>query len=149
MLTSKERAELRSKANTLDTVLMVGKGGVTENVIAQAETLLDARELVKGRVLETAMMSAREVSDAICEATGADGIQCVGSKFVISRFSKKLEAQRQAERAKEKAKAKAAKKVNPVRAGVQARRKKAREEREKRNAYFKEAAIAAAKERRK
>ncbi len=149
MLTSKERAELRSKANTLDTVLMVGKGGVTENVIAQAETLLDARELVKGRVLETAMMSAREVSDAICEATGADGIQCVGSKFVIYRFSKKLEAQRQAERAKEKAKAKAAKKVNPVRAGVQARRKKAREEREKRNAYFKEAAIAAAKERRK
>ena len=100
MLTSKERAELRSKANTLDTVLMVGKGGVTENVIAQAETLLDARELVKGRVLETAMMSAREVSDAICEATGADGIQCVGSKFVIYRFSKKLEAQRQAERAK-------------------------------------------------
>ena len=149
MLTSKERAELRSKANTLDTVLMVGKGGVTENVIAQAETLLDARELVKGRVLETAMMSAREVSDAICEATGADGIQCVGSKFVIYRFSKKLEAQRQAERAKEKAKAKADKKVNPVRAGVQARRKKAREEREKRNAYFKEAAIAAAKERRK
>ncbi len=149
MLTSKERAELRSKANTLDTVLMVGKGGVTENVIAQAETLLDARELVKGRVLETAMMSAREVSDAICEATGADGIQCVGSKFVIYRFSKKLEAQRQAERAKEKAKAKAAKKVNPVRAGVQARRKKAREEREKRNAYFKEAAIAAAKERKK
>lgn len=149
MLTSKERAELRSKANTLDTVLMVGKGGVTENVIAQAETLLDARELVKGRVLETAMMSAREVSDAICEATGADGIQCVGSKFVIYRFSKKLEAQRQAERAKEKAKAKAAKKVNPVRAGVQARRKKAREEREKSNAYFKEAAIAAAKERRK
>lgn len=149
MLTSKERAELRSKANTLNTVLMVGKGGVTENVIAQAETLLDARELVKGRVLETAMMSAREVSDAICEATGADGIQCVGSKFVIYRFSKKLEAQRQAERAKEKAKAKAAKKVNPVRAGVQARRKKAREEREKRNAYFKEAAIAAAKERRK
>lgn len=149
MLTSKERAELRSKANTLDTVLMVGKGGVTENVIAQAETLLDARELVKGRVLETAMMSAREVSDAICEATGADGIQCVGSKFVIYRFSKKLEAQRQAERAKEKAKAKVAKKVNPVRAGVQARRKKAREEREKRNAYFKEAAIAAAKERRK
>ena len=149
MLTSKERAELRSKANTLDTVLMVGKGGVTENVIAQAETLLDARELVKGRVLETAMMSAREVSDAICEATGADGIQCVGSKVVIYRFSKKLEAQRRAERAKEKAKAKAAKKVNPVRAGVQARRKKAREEREKRNAYFKEAAIAAAKERRK
>ena len=43
MLTSKERAELRSKANTLDTVLIVGKGGVTENVIAPADTLLDAR----------------------------------------------------------------------------------------------------------
>ena len=48
MLTSKERAELRSQANTLDTTLMVGKGGVTEAVIAEAENQLDARELVKG-----------------------------------------------------------------------------------------------------
>lgn len=142
MMTSKQRAELRSHANTLETTLMIGKGGVTENVIAEAERLLDARELVKGKVLETAMMDPREVSDMICEATGADGIQVVGTKFVIYRKSKKLEAERQA-------KAKAAKKVNPVRAGVQARRKKAKEEKQRKQQYFREAAVQAAIERRR
>ena len=72
MLTSKERAELRAQANTLETTLMVGKDGVTEAVAAEADRLLTARELVKGKVLEVALMSAREVSDAICEATGAE-----------------------------------------------------------------------------
>ena len=67
MLTSKQRAELRAQANDLETTLMVGKGGVTENVLLEAKNQLEARELVKGRVLETAFMSAREVSDAICE----------------------------------------------------------------------------------
>ena len=87
MLTSKERAELRSQANGIDTTLMVGKSGVTEAVIAEAENLLTARELVKGKVLEGALMSPREVSDAICEATGADGVAVIGTKFVIYRFS--------------------------------------------------------------
>ena len=91
MLTSKERAELRTKANGLDTTLIVGKEGVTPNVIAEAEILLEAKELVKGRALETSLLTAREASDAICEATGADGVQTVGSKFVIYRKSKKLE----------------------------------------------------------
>jgi len=112
MMTSKQRAEFRSQANTLETTLMVGKGGVTENVIAEAERLLEARELIKGKVLETAMMDPREVSDLICEATGADGIQVVGTKFVIYRKSEKLEAER---KQKAKAAAAAAKKVNPVR----------------------------------
>ena len=58
MMTSKERAELRAQANTLDTILMVGKGGVSETLIAEAEKVLDARELVKGRVLESATRSA-------------------------------------------------------------------------------------------
>ena len=77
MLTSKQRAEFRAQANSLETTLIVGKDGVTEAVIAEADRLLTARELVKGKVLETALMSAREVSEAICEATGADGISCV------------------------------------------------------------------------
>ena len=68
MLTSKERAQLRSQATTLDTTLMVGKGGVTDAVIAEAENQLDSRELVKGKVLEGAMMPPREVCDEICEA---------------------------------------------------------------------------------
>lgn len=146
MLTSKERADLRAKANALDTILMVGKGGVTEAVIEQACVVLDARELVKGRVLETAMMTAREVCDAICEATGADGVQVVGSKFVIYRKSAKLEAER---KAKEKAAKAKAKKVNPVRAGVQKRRKQAKEIREKRDEYFHQAAVKEAIDRRK
>ena len=60
-MTSKERAELRAQANTLDTTLMVGKGGISSAVVEEAERLLDARELVKGRVLEAALLSAREV----------------------------------------------------------------------------------------
>ncbi len=144
MMTSKQRAELRSQANQLETTLMVGKEGLSDAVIAEAERLLDAKELVKGKVLETAMLSPREVCDAICEATGADGIQIVGTKFVVYRKSEKLEAERKA-----KAKAVAAKKKNPVRAGVQARRKKAQDEKKQRQKYFHDAAVEAAIQRRK
>ena len=87
MLTSKERAELRSQANALETTLIVGKSGVTDTVIGEAENQLTARELVKGKVLEGALMSPREVSDAICEATGADGVSVIGTKFVLYRES--------------------------------------------------------------
>ena len=137
MLTSKERAELRAQATNLDTTLMVGKDGVTENVVAEADRLLTARELVKGKVLENALMSAREVSDELCAATGADGISCVGSKFVIYRFSEKCQEERnQTGRAKRKEV-----KVNPVRKGAQARRQAARKVREQRNEYFRQQAI--------
>ena len=137
MLTSKERAELRAQANTIDTTLIVGKDGVTENTIAEADRLLTARELVKGKVLETALMSAREVSDEICAATGADGVACVGYKFVIYRFSEKCQEERnQTGRAKRKEV-----KVNPVRKGAQARRQAARKVREQRNEYFRQQAI--------
>ena len=137
MLTSKQRAEFRAQANALETTLMVGKDGVTEAVIAEADRLLTARELVKGKVLESALMSAREVSDAICEGTGADGISCVGNKFVIWRFSEKCQEERnQTGRAKRKEV-----KVNPVRKGAQARRQAARKVREQRNEYFRQQAI--------
>ena len=146
MLTSKQRAELRSQSNELPTTLMVGKDGVTEAVIAEAENLLNARELIKGKVLESALMSAREVSDAICEATGADGVSCVGSKFVIYRFSEKCQAERNATgRAKRKETPKS--KMDPVRKGAKARRDAAKKVREQRNAYFKEKAIERAIER--
>ena len=143
MLTSKERAELRAKANSIDTTLIVGKGGVSEALIADVEIQLDNRELVKGKVLETAFMTPREVSDAICEATGADGVSCVGSKFVIYRFSEKCQEQRnQTGRAKRKPTA-----VNPVRKGMQARKQAAKKIREQRNAFFREKAIERAIER--
>lgn len=146
MLTSKERAELRAKANELETTLMVGKEGVTDNVVAEADRLLTARELVKGKVLESALMSAREVSEAICEATGADGVSCVGSKFVIYRFSEKCQEERnQTGRAKRKETPKS--KADPVGKGARARRAAAKKVREQRNAYFKEKAVERAIER--
>ncbi len=148
-MTSKERAELRAQANTIDTTLIVGKGGVSETLVAETEKLLDIHELVKGRVLETAMMTPREVSDALCEATGADGIQVVGSKFVIWRKSEKV----QQEKKKAEKKAAAPKKVsgnyNPVKAGITRRKQQAKERRKQQKEYFHEAAVKAAIERRK
>ena len=140
MLTSKQRAEFRAQANTLDTTLTVGKEGVTQAVIDEAERLLTARELIKGKVLETALMSPREVSDAICEATGAEGISCVGSKFVIWSYSEKCQEERnQTGRAKRKEPTKG--KKDPVGKGVRARRQAAQKVREQRNQYFREQAI--------
>lgn len=140
MLTSKQRAEFRAQANSLDTTLMVGKDGVTQAVIEEADRLLTARELVKGKVLETALMTPREVSDAICEATGAEGISCVGSKFVIWRFSEKCQRERnETGRAKHKELPKS--KQDPVGKGIRARRQAARAAREQRNQYFREQAI--------
>lgn len=146
MLTSKERAELRAKSNSLETTLMVGKDGVSEAVTAEADKLLTARELVKGKVLETALMSPREVSDAICEATGAEGVCCVGNKFVIYRFSEKCQEERnQTGRARRKPTPLS--KSDPVRKGARARRQQAKMQREERNAYFRQKAIDQAIER--
>ncbi|MBQ6832680.1 MAG: YhbY family RNA-binding protein [Oscillospiraceae bacterium] len=137
MLTSKERAELRSQATTLDTTLMVGKGGITDALIAETDNQLTTRELIKGKVLEGAMLSPREVCDELCQATGAEGVAVIGTKFVIYRFSEKLQQQRnQTGRAKRKDT-----KVNPVRKGAQARRQAAKAVREQRNAYFRQQAI--------
>lgn len=140
MLTSKERAELRAQANTLETTLMVGKGGVTGAVIAEAENLLTARELVKGKVLEGALMSPREVSDAICEATGADGVAVIGTKFVIYRFSEKCQEERN-KTGRAKRKATPVSKSDPVRKGIHARRAAEKKVREQRNEYFRQQAI--------
>ncbi len=146
MLTSKERAKLRAQANELETTLMVGKDGVTDVVTAEADRLLTARELVKGKVLETALMSPREVSDAICQATGAEGVSCVGSKFVIWRFSEKCQQERnQTGRAKRKEVPKS--KSDPVGRGARARRAAAQKVREQRNQFFREKAIEKAIER--
>ena len=83
MLTSKERAELRARANTLDTTLIVGKEGVTQAVAEEADTQLTARVLVKGRVVEGALMTAREACDALSAACGAEQVQVIGTKFVL------------------------------------------------------------------
>ena len=146
MLTSKARAELRSQATTLDTTLMVGKGGITDALIAETENQLNTRELVKGKVLEGAMMTPREVCDEICEATGADGVAVIGTKFVIYRFSEKCQEERnQTGRAKRKATPRS--KADPVGKGIRARRAADKKVREQRNQYFRQMAIDKAIER--
>ena len=89
MLTSKQRAILRGKANTMDPVYIVGKGEIDETMIQGVKDCLEARELIKLKVLESSMYNAREASVKLAEATGADCVQVIGSKFVLYLQKKK------------------------------------------------------------
>ena len=86
MLTSKQRAILRGKANTMDPVFIVGKGEIDETMIQGVKDCLEARELIKLKVLESSMYNARI---KLAEATGADCVQVIGSKFVLYLQKKK------------------------------------------------------------
>ncbi|MCH5202088.1 MAG: YhbY family RNA-binding protein [Oscillospiraceae bacterium] len=85
MINSKQRAYLRSIANTIDTILMVGKGGITEQVIKQGDDALTAREIIKGKVLETSELNSRQTADVLSKELNADVVQVIGSKFVLYR----------------------------------------------------------------
>ena len=85
MLNSKQRAYLRSLANSLDTILMVGKGGLSDQIYKSADEAITARELIKGKVLETCELSVREVAEAIAAEINADVVQVIGTKFVLYR----------------------------------------------------------------
>ena len=89
MLNSKERAFLRSMANGLDAVFQVGKGGITEEVCHQIANCLEARELMKVRVLENSGYTAKEAANEIAEKVGADVVSVVGTKFVLYRESER------------------------------------------------------------
>ena len=83
MLTSKQRAFLRAKAAAEDTIVHVGKGDINENLILQVKDALRARELVKGKVLESSGLTPREVCDTLCEECKAEAVQVIGGKFVL------------------------------------------------------------------
>lgn len=85
MLTSKQRAFLRKLSQNMDPIVHIGKEGVTENVIKQADDALAARELIKGTVQQNSSVSARKASQILCEATDAEGVSALGRKFVIYR----------------------------------------------------------------
>lgn len=89
MLTSKQRAYLRGLANGLDPILHMGKGGLSDAMIRQADDALTARELLKGKALEAAPISAIETAQAIAEAVGAEVVQVVGRTFVLYRRNEK------------------------------------------------------------
>ena len=84
-LTSKQRAQLRAMANELDTIVHVGKDGVGENLVKQADDALEARELIKGKVLENSPLSPREGAEALAHATRSEVVQVIGTKFVLYR----------------------------------------------------------------
>ena len=89
MLNSKQRAKLRGIASTYDTVFQVGKGGISDTLIAQVEDALRKRELIKLRVLDNSMYSSREAAEEIAEKTGADVVQVIGSRFVLFKRNPK------------------------------------------------------------
>ena len=88
MLTGKQRAALRAMANTLQPVFQIGKGNINENFVEQIDGVLETRELIKISILETADVTAREASDMLCQALGAEPVQCIGRKLVLYRASR-------------------------------------------------------------
>ena len=82
-ITSKQRAQLRGLAMGEDTIIQIGKGGITESVVESVSAALKARELVKGKVLENSMLTAREACDALSLACKAEQVQVIGTKFVL------------------------------------------------------------------
>lgn len=89
MITSKQRAKLRGLANTMDTILQIGKGGVVDATVVQADDALTARELIKLRVLETSPISAREAAQEIAVRLNAEIVQVIGTRFVLYRRNPK------------------------------------------------------------
>lgn len=83
MLTSKQRAYLRGLANGIDPIFQIGKGGVGEEQLKQLAAALEARELIKVRILETAMLDTKETANQVAAQLKAEAVQAIGSKFVL------------------------------------------------------------------
>ena len=88
MLNSRQRAQLRGLANSLDTIFQIGKGGVTENTVKQVDDALEARELIKITVLETAPESPKDTMETLAARLHAEPVQCIGKKLTLYRRSK-------------------------------------------------------------
>ena len=88
-LSSKQRAQLKGLAMSIDTIVQIGKGGISDNTVTDVNNALRARELIKGKVLENSLLSAREAADALAEACGAEVVQTIGSKFVLFKRNPK------------------------------------------------------------
>lgn len=88
MLNSKQRAELRGMANSLEPIFQIGKGGINDQLIRQVDETLEKRELIKLTVLETSPESSRQAADVISDATESEVVQVIGRKFILYRKSK-------------------------------------------------------------
>ena len=87
-MNSKQRAQLRGLANGIDTILHIGKDGVGPNLVKQADDALEARELIKGRVLDNNIdYDAKTAAEELAKATRSEVVQVIGTKFVLYRES--------------------------------------------------------------
>lgn len=102
MLTSKQRAFLRKEANGLEPVFQIGKGGITDEMITALTTVLEARELIKIHILETAMLDTKTTCNEVAALLKAEPVQAIGSKFVLYKRANK-EKNRKVELPKKKA----------------------------------------------
>ncbi len=89
MITTKQRATLRKYANSIEVILIIGKNGITPTVLKQLNDAFPSRELVKGKVLENSLLTAREAAQELAEAAECDIVQVIGSKFVLYKQNKK------------------------------------------------------------
>lgn len=87
-MTGKQRAQLRGMANTIETIIYIGKDGITDGTVKEVYDALEARELIKGCVQQGAPLTAKEALTALCEKTGAEPIQFIGRRFVMYRPSR-------------------------------------------------------------
>ena len=86
-MTSKERAQLRAQANTLEPLFQIGKGGISDEICFQLNNAMEARELIKIKLLETCPNPIKEVASEIAEKTGAEVVQTIGTKIVLFKVS--------------------------------------------------------------
>jgi len=91
MLNSRQRAQLRALANPLDTILQVGKDGISDNTIKSVADALKKREIIKCRVLENSGLTAAEAANQLAQATLAEVVQTIGSRFVLYKENREIE----------------------------------------------------------
>ena len=101
-LTSKQRAQLRGLANAMDPIVHIGKDGISENLARQADEALEARELIKCRVLENSLLTAREACDELSHLTRSEQVQVIGTKFVLYRESRSKPKEKRIQLVREK-----------------------------------------------
>lgn len=141
MITSKQRAFLRSLANKIQATVQIGKGGINDNMITLIEGTLEKHELVKVHVLENSFSDPRDLCREVASLVGAEEVQVIGSKFVLYKESgenKKINIKTLS--VKENTEQKAKKQVKPLykaKANAAKEKKRLLEEKEKRNKFFK------------
>lgn len=89
MISGKERSYLKSIANNLETIMQIGKNGISDNLLTQLDEALEAREIVKVKILNNALLDTKETANEICSVLNAEFVMSIGNKFVLYRKSDK------------------------------------------------------------